>query len=361
MKKVKSIIFRANLKGFGIVNYDSSEQRYMWNQLSGKEYVSHDNCMFAKKNWFKKENGDLDYKIKISADCLRHEIFKRDFESQSPNIANTPELLVATIACPASILRGYLFTEKELPIKKTSGISIIDAEQISNAVSSIETFSKSGKKTADENKSDNSFFKRETVGEIEYKTVGFLNFREMQFLSLSQIFDRLAINPDYYPFYKTLLATKLKSFDSDPKFYQLKDSEIRIPEYGVLFSEEDIVALTKEFFERLFVANIIKSKAYARLINLEYKFIYDCTKDTLENENNWISINSHEDINSIVFEPEIYFVEENAEAANKLLAEIAEAEKVKKEENKKEKEKKDAQKAKAKKDKIAKVESKTDE
>ena len=343
MKKAKSILFRMNLKGQGVVNFDSNEQRFMWNQLKGKEHSMHENVIFAKKNWYN-ENGELFYKLKISSDCLRHEIFKKDVPFQSPNIANSQDLLLAFIASPALIMRGYLFAGKDLTIKKDGAISITDAEQTNNAVSSIETFSRSGKKTTDENQSDNSFFKKETVGEVKYSACGSINLRDLQFLSLDQIFDRLAVNPDLYPIYKSLLQTKIPSFNADPKYYQLKDSVNRISEFGVLFSEEDVVFMTQDFFVKLFDMNIRKSKAFANISKLEYKIIYDCTIDTMGDESGWNPISSTEDIKKISFSPEIFFEEENQEEAKKLREEIEAAEAKKKMKNKEEKEKKKAKK-----------------
>lgn len=336
MKKVKSILFRATLEGKGVVNFDSNDQKYMWNQLKNKERSTHDNVSFAKKNWYLK-NGELTYKLKISSDCLRHEIFKEEFQFQSANVCNSPELLLAAIANPSAILRGYMFAEKASVLKKRSCFTISDAEQTNDSVSALETFSRSGKKNTDENQADNTFFKKETIGEVQYACEGFVDLRELQFISLDEIFDRLAFNSDYYPTYKTLLQTKIPEFNAEPKYYQLKNSEVKIPEYGILFSKENIVFLTKELFKRIFNINIIKSKSYAKITKLEYKLVYDCTVDTFYNDNDWITISSEKDINEIDFEPELYFVEEEKETSEKLREMITAAEEAKKLKNKQEK------------------------
>jgi len=57
MKKVKSILFRATLEGKGVVNFDSNDQKYMWNQLKNKERSTHDNVSFAKKKLVFKKRG----------------------------------------------------------------------------------------------------------------------------------------------------------------------------------------------------------------------------------------------------------------------------------------------------------------
>jgi hypothetical protein len=342
MKKVKSILFKAKISGSGIVNFDSNDQKFMWNQLKNKEHASHDNVSFAKKNWYIK-NDELFYKLKISSDSLRHEIFEEDLQFQSPNIINNEALFLAFIASPVSIVRGYMFASKEVTLKKTSSLTITDAEQTCLAVSALETFSRSGKKVEDENKSDISFFKKETVGEIDYTTQGSIDFKELQFLSLDQVFDRLALNPDSFALYKKILQTKLPTFNSEPKFYQIKDSCVQIPEYGVLFSKEDVLMLTKELLKKILSINIKKAKSFAKLTDLKIKLVYDCTIDTMENDLNWITINTKDNIDSLTFESEVFFVEENKELANALRKEIEDAEAVIKIKNKEEKEKKVAE------------------
>lgn len=353
MKKVKSLLFKAKFEGNGVVNFDSSDQKYMWNQLSNKERSMHDNVSFAKKNWYNNEKNELSYKLKISSDCLRHQAFVNDFQFQSPNIINNDVLFLTSIASPASLLRGYLFADKELTIKKTSSLTITDAVQTCNAVSSLETFSRSGKKVTDENKSDTSFFKKETVGEIYYSAEGGIDFKELQFLSLDQIFDRLSINPDSFPIYKELLKTKLPSFNSEPKYYQIIGSCNRIPEYGVLFSNEDVVCLTKEMLKRILSINIQKSKSFAKIIELKIKFLYDCTEDKMSDESGWITISNKENIDSLNFEVENFFEEENKEAAEILRKKIEEAEIQIKQKNKEEGDKKKAE-SKARKEESAK-------
>lgn len=340
MKKVKSLFFKIKMEGNGVVNFDSNDQKYMWNQLPNKERSNHENVSFAKKNWYVSENGDLSYKLKISSDCLRHQAFADDFQFQSPNIINNDVLFITSLATPASLLRGYLYASKELTVKKTSALTITDAEQTCNAVSALETFSRSGKKVTDENKSDTSFFKKESVGEINYAAEGGIDFKELQFLSLDQIFDRLAINPDTFPIYKELLRTKLPSFNSEPKYYQIKNSCVEIPEYGILFSNEDVVALTKEMLKRILAINIQKSKSFAKISELKIKLVCDCVDNKMGDDFGWITIKTQDDIDSLNFEVETFFEEESKEKAEILRKKIEEAESQIKQKNKNEKEKK---------------------
>ena len=350
MKKVKSMLFKAEIEGQGIVNSDSEHQKFIWNQLEGKEHCIDNNVSFAKKNWYLKD-GKLTYKVKISSSCLRHAMFEDDFQYQSPNLINITPLLIASLATPASIVRGYLYAEKgSETIKKTSCISLNDAEQTCDAVSNLETFSRSGKKVKDENKSDNTFFKKETVGKINYELTGAMNFKEMQIFSLDQIFDRLAINPDTFELFKRLLKTRMPNFNSEPKYHQIKGSAVQIPEYSFLFSSEDILFLTKFALEKILAIEIRKAQSFAKLKNIKIKLIYNCDKDKAGDEEGWISLNSIKDIQNLNFEVENFFIEEDTETAKALREEIEKMEEAKKQRNKEEaqmkKKEKDAQKKK---------------
>ena len=82
MKKIKTIQFKLNLTGDGIVNFDSNEQKWIHiNNTTGLSGNRNDNVSYAKKNFYKTNKLDkdskeiLDYKIKISSDCLKKAIF----------------------------------------------------------------------------------------------------------------------------------------------------------------------------------------------------------------------------------------------------------------------------------------------
>lgn len=308
MKKVKGILFNFDLVGNDIVNFDSKDQRYQWNQLSGKQRCNYDNVNFAKKNWYKDENDELTYKVKISSDCLRNAIFKNDFQYQSPNIADNELIFLTFLSSPASILRGYMQTTKAYPYKKKSPITITEAEQTCNAVSNVEVGSTSGLKITDENKSDTTLHYHESVGNIMYSGTGAIDLKELQFLSMDQVFDRMALNPDLFNNYSNFLKTKLPSFNSTPKYYYIDGTSVKIPELGVVFSNDDVVALVKEFFKRMLALNISRRNSYAKISGLKIKFIYDCAIDTLNESENWITIKNELDIPE--FEPNNFYVEE---------------------------------------------------
>jgi hypothetical protein len=334
MKKVKNIFFRANLEGSGIVNFDSPEQRFMYNgtNLTNMRTI-HENTSYAKKRFYK--DGDkLTYKLSISSDCLRHNIFERDIPIQSPNIINNEALLYSFIASPAALLRGYLFADEKETLKRKGPLSITNAEQTCNALSYIETFSHSGKKITDNELADNSFFKKEVVGDIKYSADGFIDLMQLQFVSCDQVFDRFSFNPDMFGIYKQFMKMRFPSFDSELGYYQIKGSNVEIPEYGFKLSNQNIVILVREMFERILSLNIRKSTSFAKTSSLEYKLVYDPIEDTMESEDGWVKIATRKDIEQIDFEVEEFYITEDLEKAKAKRIMIDEAFEAKKTEKK---------------------------
>lgn len=311
MKKVKNILFKLKIEGNGIVNFDSSEQKFMYNgtNLTNMKTI-HDNTSYAKKKFYK-EGDNLSYKLSISSDCLRHNIFDGDVKIQSPNIINNEMLLYSFIASPAALLRGYLFANDKETLKRKGPLSITNAEQTCNAVSSIETFSRSGMKNTDAEQTDTSFFKKEVVGDIKYASVGFIDLMQLQFVSCDQIFDRYSFNPDMFGIYKQFLKTKFPSFESELGYFQMNGSDVEIPEYGFKLSNENIVLLVRSLFERILTLDIRKAGAFAKTTKLQYKLVYDPIEDTMDSEEGWVTISNRNDLNAINFDVADFYVAED--------------------------------------------------
>jgi hypothetical protein len=320
-KKIKNILFKTTLKGRGIVNFDGGEQKFIWNQLDGVQHMNHKNVSYGKKNIYI-EDGKKTYKTKLSSNTMKHEIFIDDFPFQSPNVINDKTLQLITKATPASILRGYMFADTNNTTKTKSPICITDSEQTNDAVSHMEFFSKSSPKVTDENQPDNTLFFKETIGYIEYENEGAVDMSGIQFMSTDQLYDRLALNPDDFEMFKKFLSQKMPTFDSTLKYYHKKGCEDRNePEYGIFFSNDDVKFLVKMFFENLLKVFIQRSNGYAKVTGIKIKYVYDVIEDTLFDDENWIDINSKDDINSIDFEMENFYTEEtDIEKAKKMRA-----------------------------------------
>jgi len=337
MKKAKSILFEVEIEGQGIVNYDSVNQKKLLakTRLGSSIEYRFNNTTFAKKNLYEGEEGKIDYKIKISSDCLRNGLFSKDMVAQSPNLIHHKTFLMTFLGSPVSILRGYMFFGTSEAYKKKSPITIVDAEQTCNALSIIETFAKSGEKAivkpeeeADEKvtedkgekedtKSDNTFFKKETIGNIKYATRGSLNLNELQFVSVDTIYDRMALNPDDFPLYKSFLNSQISNFNSEIGYYKMANTISEVPELGFRFSNENVVSLTKEFFKRLQNLSINRNSAYAKTAKVRYKIVYDVVEDTFDNRSGWVEINNLNTVDKMNFDMEDAYVVTDSEEAVK--------------------------------------------
>jgi hypothetical protein len=316
-QKVKNILFKMKIKGNGIVNYDSSEQKKMIGRTNLSHMkTSYDNTSFAKKRFYGTPE-DTTYKIIISSDCLRHDIFRADAPFHSPNVMNQESLLTAFIASPTSLLRGYMFAGKDVTYKRKSPFIITAAEQTNDAISYIETFASSAPKNSDKDKetADNTFYKKEVIGEIEYEATGFIDLMNLQFVSCDQVFDRYSFDPDLFNVYKKFMQSRMPSFDAELGYHQIKSSIIEIPEYGFKLSNENVNDLVRSLFKRMINMSIKRKDAYAQTSELQYKLVYDVIEDTIDSEDGWISIKSESDINSISIDVEDFYVPADAEKA----------------------------------------------
>jgi hypothetical protein len=315
MKKVKNILFKMEIKGVGIVNYDGSEQRWVIKDTSLNHMKSiHNNVSYAKKRFYGTLE-DTKFKLVISSDCLRHEMFKKDVPFHTPNVISNETILTSLIASPALLTRGYMLVSEETSYKRKSPLIITYAEQTNDSISYLENFSSSASKNTDKTKetADSTFFKKEVVGDVVYETNGFIDLMNLQFVSCDQIFDRLSFNSDLFDIYKKFLQTRIPSFDSELGYYQIKDSMIEIGEYGFKLSNDILVILVKDLFKRMISMNIQRKDAYAKTANLQYKLVYDVIEDTMESEDGWVTIKNESDINEISFDSEEFYVPVDAE------------------------------------------------
>lgn len=316
---MKSILFKINLKGRGIVNFDDSNQKY---KLSKSEktkhlYHRHENVKYSKKHFYEDEDGIMDYKIKISSSCIRKGLFNDIMVGQNTNFINNENLLLSQIASPYFILNGYLFTSKgRSSIKRKSSITICDAIQTNNSISMLECKTRSGYKETDG--SDTTLFSEETIGDITYTTDGFIDLSELQFISLDDYYDRISFNPDLFDIYKKFIKTNIPSFDSKVGYYKIKNSVNSFPELGLKFSKDDVDYLVKYFLERIPKLLIRRNHSYVKFDSLEIKIVENAITDTFENPNNWIKISSIDDISSIKFLYDDKYIEVDEDEAKKI-------------------------------------------
>jgi len=319
--KATKILVKFEMESDDIINFDSSHQKQMYigtdqenkmtmdkpNASQWAKDKKTDNVTYGKKVF--EMNGDqLEWVTKIASNCIRHAIFEDDIPFQTPNLTHSPAVYAAFIASPMAILRGYQFTEKgqDENVKK-SPVCVTAAKQINNAQSHLEINTRSGKKTQNPDEADNTMFYKETAGYLKYEGHAVLDLNLLQFMSFDQIFNRYSFNPDMFPIFKSILQTKLPNFNSELGYYQIESSQVRIPEYGFMFSDENMVFLAKEFLTRLATANIFRKDACGRITKVQYLICYDSIEHTFNTESGWVTIKTKEDINTLNFEPQHFY------------------------------------------------------
>lgn len=324
---MKSILLKVNLKGKGVVNFDSGDQKWLFHKTNLNHlFTSNNNVKYAKKNLYKDADGNLYYKLKISSNCLKHGIFKDDVFAQSSNIMYYDSVLYPFIASPMAVLRGYMCAD--LGFKKKGQFVLTDAEQTNNAVSFLNMKTKSGQKevglTPKEktDDKDTSLFNEETVGDITYSAKGVINLNELQFVSCDDIFDRYAFNPDMFDFYKKFMQMNLKSFNSELGYYRIKKSKNLLPEYGFRFSNEDVTTMVVDLLKDIQKLSIGSGNGgLVDVESIEYKIVNDAIADTYDNPSNWVKIVTENDINSINIILDDYYIPVDSDEASKVRVE----------------------------------------
>jgi len=363
-KKVRSILFRYELEGQGIVNFDENDQKYTLDAYGFKKthYNIYDANNYCKKHFFKDENGNSKFKVKISSNCIKKAMFKDDAVSENNLSSHQNELNMALLSSPYKVIKGFMQTEKgELGLRRKSCISMNDAIQTCEAMTYMELHTKSGFKKRkqveldiDEKKdetSDPTLFHKESVGEIKYKGSGEIDISQLEFVSTDDIFDRLAIQEDDFPLFKKYSKLHIPNFNSEIGYYSMVGSSDLTPERGFVYSNENKNFLVKYFLDRLIRLKILRSDAYAKIIKLEIKEVCDPYVDTFSDQENWMEINSIEDINNLNFEFHQFYkngdeyISLREEMENKLKSyqkNLKEEKKRKREENIEKKKKKEA-------------------
>jgi hypothetical protein len=118
------------------------------------------------------------------------------------------------------------------------------------------------------------------------------------------------------------LTKRLPNFDSELGFYQIKNSCLEIPEKGVLLSNENVVFLIKETLKRMFLLNIKRSSSFASTSSLRIKLVENPLVHTHTSDDEWIKLNSIQEIDNLDFDVESFFVPVDLESAKQLREDI---------------------------------------
>jgi len=313
---VKSILFKVVIEGSGIVNFDSNNQKYLWNCQENVERCYYNNVSFGKARYYKSnqktDNGnDIFERVPvISADCIRHNLYEFEMSTHLPNIMHDDNLLLNFVATPTAIERGYLFALRGSCWKRKSPLHFGYAKAVNYSAPALETYSNSQQKTGkdkSEEAAETSFFKREVRGDTKYELVGGITTEELAFISMSEIHDRMAFPIDYKDIFREKLSLNIGSEVSQAGYFKKNGDIYDIPEFGILLTQEQVRFLVIDILKRLARFNLSRTTTgTAETTRLEIKFVKDPLVDTPKNPDGWVEFYNNfqineNSINSIVF------------------------------------------------------------
>ena len=317
MEKAKNILFKLYLKGNGVVNFDDGRQFNILKDHCGVKMPDKaTECFkFAKKSFRKindkdnnedgQTNPDIEYNLKISSACLKHEIYKDDPSFNVKYCINEP-YCVDFITSIAGLLRGYFIPRengKGNTLNLTTRVGITDAEEISNAMTYIEINTQDIKKEpkkGTKDKGGTSLYYTENVGATEYMAKGHIDIKELKFLSGSEDTNRQAITQDWInclePFFRNHYPELCKEgLPYEVGFFTKIKEECgkAEAEYGLKFKDEFVKYLTIEAIKRLLSVHIKRGGSYAQTARLQIRFVYDALVDTYDSnsiQNPWYTV-----------------------------------------------------------------------
>jgi len=339
---MKTILIKGIMKGCGVVNFDDNSQKFALNKLGIKDIIGDDNVKYAKKVFFKTDNG-YDYRVKISGDCIRKGIFSNSVENVNPMVVKNEIVACNYFLSPVGICRGYLYTNRdESGYKRKSPLTITDAIENGNAKSELEIGTTSG------DRNSTSMFYTEKIGEAEYNFKGIIDLKQLMFIVADPLFDRMAINPDWLTtgvaekvmknLYGDKSSPRIGYFTASSKY--LTNS---IAEFGMLLNEELVAHLAKYILANIMKCSIKRNNAYASVKSLKIKFVENIINDKMDDEEGWITINDLNDIANLEIHADCPYkeaTEKDIELLNSLKNDYNDAISTMKEEKKKQKEEK---------------------
>ncbi len=325
-KQLKSLEFRLNLKGEGLVNYNGnkpneSQKKRFYNILKDDSGKTYDNVLYAKevisKTTSVNSNGENvdDYivKKKISNNLVRKAILG-DEDDNTPTtqmISDNEDIRIILHTQPLNIARGWMVTleksknsdldslKKNPPkekldkngkvkevkekvtgdvLKRVSALSVSHAIQTCNQVTTMDVHSKTGERDA------TSFFYKETCGEIYYQSKVFIDVKKLQFLSLDDNFDRAS----FYEKDATKVIDTIKNNGGDAKKGRFRTSRRNlVGECGIVLSNDFVKKSIREVVEKMLNFEIRRAGSYAVLDSLTLKLDdKDVTIKTIEDFDN---------------------------------------------------------------------------
>ena len=347
--KTKNIIFKVEMKGRGVVNFDSfdSQKFFLLNHCDvERSCYRHNNIKVAKKAFFRLAEPivktdadgnvirtiDTDYKLKIASTCLRNAIFGDDTQLQNVKAYLSNPVLAHYATSIHSLLRGYTPLSKEGSLTRKGALTITDAVETSGAQIFLECHSNSGPKEKNGEDGSTSLYYSEQVGDTQYEAQGMISLKELQFLSADPFFGRLMIRPEWLEGASPLLNRSFEAHYGATPFkcgYFTSATAVlskRLAEFGIRLDDEFVKFLVREQLKRLLNTKINRAESIAYVSSLKIKFVENGLGSNFLDEDGWITVDAS-NVDSIDFDMFNFYDESSEEEVIATKGEIDRAEK----------------------------------
>lgn len=259
-KQLSNIKIQLTTKGQGIVNFDSTDQKFMLNKSAGANIITHDNTKIAKATYSKDANGNIVRTVKVSSQCIRQAIY---CVKHNPNIMYSQSLFNDSISSMAALVLGYMYAnEKKGAAKKKSPLVVTDAQEVSGAIPTFNTHSNSG------DRNDTSLYYVEEVGDTRFETTLLLDLSELKHIVLSDTYGRNSVFPDGEEALKAKLREKYGEISEG--YYKMEGEDGSVPEYGAELSDEAVVAIVKDLIARIKQLRISRANGYLEFDSMKF-------------------------------------------------------------------------------------------
>lgn len=313
--KAKNVIFKVDLVGRGVVNFDSFESQkfFLLNHCDvDRSCYRHNNIKVAKKAFTKLAEPivktdadgnvirtiDTDYKLKISSTCLRNAIFANDTTVQNPKVFLSNPVLAHYVTSKHSLLRGYTALSQDLSLTRKGALTITDAIETSGSQIFLECHSNSEPKTKDSEEGSTSLYYTEQVGDTHYEAMGTISLKELQFLSASPFFGRLMLKPEWFEGASPLINRAFEEHYKDTPFkvgYFTSSTSVlskRLAEFGIRLSDEFVKFLVRGQLKRMLDINIHRAEGIAYTAKLKIKLVENGLGANFSDDEGWIEIDA---------------------------------------------------------------------
>ena len=294
---IKSVDFRIEAKGHGVVNWNGSTR--LVTIADGKDKTI-DNHTLPKLRRYTNLNGkywddgkpkykytnEIDFEktpLYISQNCIRHHLFRANsfFDFQSEEVVNNLDKLICSMV---GLVRGYVIP-KPNEDKRTSALLLedfVDTLHEGNYEQMVKAGSKEKVKNKKGKESSASLFSKTTFGDTHYKAYGSISIEQLQFISLDSKFSRQAITYAQEKD-KKALAKKLTDYINElgntdkaeavyHKNYVRQGSIYDIGEAGILLNDEAVDIVVNEMLDLLENLTIRQAKGYMYVDKIELDY-----------------------------------------------------------------------------------------